>query len=263
MHLLAALLLVATVSPSYWGAQQQHPNNPQNSATDTKTAHVVSVFDNQQSTTAQANKTTTQPDNRPHKPPWWDVTWATWALVAVGIAGTLAAIYTLAAIRRQTESLIRSERAWIMVDIEWVPGYGGIVRNSSLEDGVVVNYTTFPIRIICKNEGNTPAWITEISAQSQIYELIHHQPPKTPDLQSTKVSRTEPIPVAAKMDVSEDISLSSRGVLGNLGVDAIVYGVVRYRDMFSANRDRETTFGYKLSYDEKTFVRIAEYNKNT
>lgn len=26
------------------------------------------------------------------KPPWWDVAWSTWALVAVGIGGTIAAI---------------------------------------------------------------------------------------------------------------------------------------------------------------------------
>ena len=96
----------------------------------------------------------------PEKPPWWDVAWATWALTVVGFGGTIAAIWTLLTIRRQTkaieqqvremrtgadlteklifeatqqsiaakksaEALINTERAWIMVELEWVPGYSG------------------------------------------------------------------------------------------------------------------------------------------
>src|SRR5882762_5158725 len=95
-------------------------------------------------------------------PPWWDVVWATWALVFVGLGGTVAAIWTLLTIRRQTtaieqqvremrnaggqteklifesalqsiaakrsaEALINTERAWIMVELEWTPGYKGVV----------------------------------------------------------------------------------------------------------------------------------------
>src|SRR5258708_32095189 len=44
---------------------------------------------------------------RPETPPWWDVAWATWALVIVGFGGTAAAIWTLITIRRQTRAIER------------------------------------------------------------------------------------------------------------------------------------------------------------
>ena len=85
-------------------------------------------------------------------PPFWDVAWSTWALAIVGVAGTIAAVWTLVTIRRQTdaierqvqemrntslqtdrlieeatkqsiaakksaEALINSERAWIIVEL--------------------------------------------------------------------------------------------------------------------------------------------------
>src|SRR5258705_405357 len=38
-------------------------------------------------------------------PPWWDVAWSTWALVFVGLGGTVAAAWTLRTIRRQTAAI--------------------------------------------------------------------------------------------------------------------------------------------------------------
>jgi hypothetical protein len=106
----------------------------------------------------------------PEKPPWWDVAWATWALAVVGLCGTIAAIWTLLTIRRQTtaierqvhemqntsiqtdrlieeatkqsiaakksaEALINTERAWIMVELDWVPGYPKIMLGDSTDSG--------------------------------------------------------------------------------------------------------------------------------
>ena len=44
------------------------------------------------------------------EPPWWDAAWATWALVIVGLGGTIAAIWTLLTIRRQTTAIERQVR---------------------------------------------------------------------------------------------------------------------------------------------------------
>jgi hypothetical protein len=71
-------------------------------------------------------------------PPWWDASWATWALVGVGIIAAFVAYSTLQDIKRQTTNLvnvsaaarasadaamlnaqlmINAERAWIEVDL--------------------------------------------------------------------------------------------------------------------------------------------------
>lgn len=72
-------------------------------------------------------------------PPWWDVTWATWFLVVVGVATAIVAVYTLRVIHRQTsiaqdaaraakdsanaallqvQAVINSERPWVVVDVK-------------------------------------------------------------------------------------------------------------------------------------------------
>jgi hypothetical protein len=97
----------------------------------------------------------------PDKPPWWDVAWSTWGLLAVGVAASLIAYFTLKDIKAQTvnatkaaeaaeksaNALISAERAWVMVGI----APHTISRTEGSEE------TGISFEFHYKNEGRTPA----------------------------------------------------------------------------------------------------------
>jgi hypothetical protein len=137
----------------------------------------------------------------PEKPPWWDVAWSTWALAIIGFFGTIAAVWTLLTIRRQTqaietqvsemrktgiqtdelireatvqsvaatrsaEALINSERAW--VDGEFVKPEA---TKDWLEPDKVNPYISDPgYELKISNRGRTPAQI-----QSWELETLSHR----------------------------------------------------------------------------------------
>jgi hypothetical protein len=223
-------------------------------------------------------------------PPWWDVAWPTWALVIVGLGGTAAAIWTLITIRRQTtaierqvhdmqntslqtdrlieeatkqsiaakksaEALVNTERAWIMVELDWVPGYNNIVFLDSSETG---SQTSAAIRFLYTNEGKTIAWIDEKLACFQIVTEL----PKQPDFSALKMLDCEPEWVGVKDGGQLDETLEAEGREG-VGDISVIWGVVRYRDAF--NTKHETVFGFRIRPDYR-FERISglpEYNKST
>jgi hypothetical protein len=110
----------------------------------------------------------------PEKSIWGDV--PTWGLLIVGIIGAWVAVGTLRDIREQTPVLIDSERSWIMVDVGHVPAMGGIVDGQGSEWGVRSESTGFRARIVCRNDGKAPAWITEKRAGLDIVESVQESP---------------------------------------------------------------------------------------
>jgi hypothetical protein len=224
-----------------------------------------------------------------------EVAIATWALALVGLGGTIAAIWTLLTIRRQTtaierqvhemqntsiqtdrlideatkqsiaakksaEALINTERAWIMVELEWVPGYlGRELGSRRIEGGEQTFNTSAPIRFKYTNEGKTIAWIDEKLACFQIVKEL----PKQPDL--SVLEMLDPVPewVGVKGGGKLDKGLEADGQEKSEGVMSVVWGVIKYRDAFNARH--ETVFGFRIRPDE-TFVRLiglTEYNKTT
>jgi hypothetical protein len=157
------------------------------------------------------------------------------------------------------DALINSERAWIMVDIDPVPGLGGGRMLGGMENETHTQVTSAQFRITCRNEGKTPAWITEKRA---CLKIMNGSPPVNPDLNSTKVIQYEPEPLAVGKETRRDGSLTYEG-WENLGQITIIYGVIKYRDVFADSRS--TVFGYVLTVDNR-FERLTglpEYNKNT
>src|SRR5258708_16107666 len=127
----------------------------------------------------------------PEIPPWWDVAWSTWALVAVGIVAAYIGLQTLADIKRQTNALISGNRSWITVDVEKVPGLGGITDMHGTQMGVgpvKTEGTAFRARIICRNDGKTPAWIIKKQTGLDIVEAV----PETPDWSRTAIIQAAP-----------------------------------------------------------------------
>jgi hypothetical protein len=190
---------------------------------------------------------------------WGDA--PTWGLLIVGFFGVWIAIQTLVDIKDQTRALINSERAWIMVEVDRVPGMGGIIDGSRSEMGVGpvhTENTAFRARIVCKNDGKTPAWITEKWAGLDIIDSL----PESPDWKRTTLLEVAPEPlIVGEVGKAKDETLiCKRGRA--LGKMTILYGIVKYRDPFGANR--ATSFGYEVR-DDGTLERLQnpKYNENT
>ena len=189
---------------------------------------------------------------------WGDL--PTWGLLLVGIVGAWIAIRTLSDIREQTRALINSERAWIMVDVDRVPGMGGIMDGHGTEMGVgpvATESTGFRARIVCRNDGKAPAWITEKRAGLDIVESI----PESPDWTRTNLIQVtpEPLSVGQASKPTDETLICKRGRA--LGKMTILYGIVKYSDPFGKNRS--TGFGYQVK-DDGSLERLPnlKYNKN-
>jgi hypothetical protein len=197
----------------------------------------------------------------PEKPPWWDdVAWSTWALVAVGIFAAYIGLQTLADIKRQTNALISGNRSWVTVEVEKVPGVGGLMDGHGIEMGVGpvrTESTGFRARITCRNDGKTPAWITKKQAALDIVDVI----PETPDWTRTTTIQEAPeqLLVGQVGKPTDETLYSKRGRA--LGKMTILYGLVTYRDSFGENKI--TSFGYYVR-DDGSLERLTnpKYNEN-
>ena len=165
---------------------------------------------------------------------------------------TDAAKETAEAARLNADAFINSERSWIMVELEPMPGYGERIHR-----GWTTAATHVPVRVACRNEGRSPAWITEKRACLKIVDSI----PPEPNLES--IADVDPDLDAVAVGKSArawDVTLSCEG---RAGVEdhvtmLLIYGVVKYRDAFS--RKHSTTFGYVLGVNDR-LKRITDYPK--
>lgn len=233
-------------------------------------------------------------------PAWSDAFWSNWALVLVGIAASYLALRSLRVIKTQTrhieqqvkemqasskqtdklieqatkqaeaakdaansalvnaQAVVNSERAWVMARIEHSPLAGARYLGSRPPD---CEDTTMSIRLWTKNDGKTPAWITEKRACFVIKDL-HSRLPEKPDSESMEIIQPTPEPLAVGESTYLDVALTS---VGRQGFDemGLIYGRIQYRDVFADNR--ETFFGYRVTLGDE-FERLSsypEYNKNT
>lgn len=196
---------------------------------------------------------------------WWNADHGTWALVAVGTVGTLVAIWTLLVINRQTtavkastDALINSERAWIMVEVEPMGNVGGIFDGEEIVRDIITHSTTADIRIISRNDGKTPAWITQISVGIDVVDSL----PAKPNWDIAEVVKAEPEPVSVGASSKLEVKDLNCNKARDSGIMIVIYGIVEYRDIFAGGRS--TTFGYRVSVDGR-FARLAsypEYNRN-
>lgn len=201
-------------------------------------------------------------------------------LVIIGAGGVFVALFTLhdistqtrsihhqaVQVKRQTSILINSERAWIMAQVEgdrakWNDGKVHIVLGSGT-DG---DSTGAWIVLSCHNEGKSPAWIYEKRVK---FEVVHRVNPE-PDFDSLPVvfRGREPIGIGQsaipnitklhRLEIAEGHSKS--------GDAMIIYGIVKYRDIFDERR--HVTFGYRIlrAANDYTLERLSEhaYNDNT
>ena len=103
--------------------------------------------------------------------------WATLVGVMGAFIGLGLLIWQTVLTRRSVNALVASERAWITVNIDWAPGYSGMFDTSENVDGRNVDGHITTIRMKYKNDGRTPAWITERRACLTIIKSLPDKPP--------------------------------------------------------------------------------------
>ena len=174
-------------------------------------------------------------------PEWW--------LFIIGIPTLLFVAYqTLATAKSakaallNAEAVIVAERAWVMADLGWhgdspriFNGTGTFWGGPTVETTEIQN-----IRLTCKNQGKTPAWIDRVYAQVDIVD-------------STSVA-IDPVlrggdhgpmgPLGAGEEQSTSLELRCEG---HRRPDEFlsVYVVIEYQDIFG--KKHETHIGYSIS----------------
>ncbi|MGC2513687.1 MAG: hypothetical protein WA383_04140, partial [Terriglobales bacterium] len=134
------------------------------------------------------------------------------------------------------KALVNSNCSLVEVFVEWVPG------SSHLK--IVGDKTEIFVNFICSNRGHSPASIVERIVKAEISDGF-----RGPDISAVNDSEIdrELIPLA-KTDVNgsrkdRNYRLYASGRPGNKFI--LIYGVVRYRDIFTPkDKLRETWFGF-------------------
>jgi len=226
-------------------------------------------------------------------------TFSSWAVVIVGLLGVLYAIRTLKVIRDQTdvakkaadaalseaasasinataankaakiaqdtaEVLINSERAWVMAELKWPR----ITEPQYISVGATSDRTAVALHI--RNEGRTPAWITETLVRFDIVDRVPDEPPFDAPCDPAQVIhkyRRVPLsvaPMAPETWYREPLECPR----GSETATYLLSGFVRYEDIFG--KSRQTIFGYYLDRGESlrghqqlTRVASPKYNKAT
>ena len=141
--------------------------------------------------------------------------------------------------------LVTSERPWVTVPLAWSPGYPGLFNHAHIEDGNTARGYNSTVRMTYKNDGRTPAWITERRACLKITRDMSLPP--YPPLEDAEVVKCGPESLAAGEEKWFDTPLTCEGcqTLDNI---ALVYGIVKYRTAF-VGIVGETVFGYDVAFD--------------
>jgi hypothetical protein len=163
------------------------------------------------------------------------------------------------AAKESADALVTSERPWVTVTLAWSPGYPGLFNRTHIVDGNTTRGYNSTVRMTYKNDGRTPAWITERRACLKITRDMSLPP--YPPLEDAEVVKYGPESLAAGEEKSFDTSLTCEGcqTFDNI---ALVYGIVKYRTAF-VGIVGETVFGYDVAFDGKSLRQLENHEWNT
>lgn len=212
-----------------------------------------------------------QSDASDYEVPHWYQS-SEWILVIVGMVTALVIGWQSYETRRaaqaakiNAEALVNSERAWILTDIGWAASQPNQPEPTKLKISVSSSTEGEATSIwVCwnwKNDGRTPAWITDKLLWVRVYD---EAPPSTPDTSDPLTfSGREPVGVGEKSRIF--LTPWFKGERPETAAALIVYGVIKYRDVFGAH---ETWCGYSVEGASanprlERLVGYPEYNKST
>jgi hypothetical protein len=136
---------------------------------------------------------------------------------------------------QSVNAIVNSERSWILTRIV-LEGLGQVTNSGLDAENTYVN-----IVFKCRNDGRTPAWITNHRIWCRMTEDL----PVIPDTSITpSFSRIGPRPISIGRKINVKTTLECEGHRTGIGGRALViYAVVNYRDVFG---EHETWCGYNL-----------------
>jgi hypothetical protein len=204
--------------------------------------------------------------------------WSNWTLVVVGVMATWVALSTLKDISEQTraakiaaeaakesaDALINSERAWILASLGWYDkGQLRITLSDSVVAGRTERTTVLTIKLTCKNDGRSPAWIEDVLGRADIFSGGVASLPQNPPDRNTLQICGRIGSLGSGEEQSRALQITCTG--HPQGEDFIsVYVVVIYRDIFQ--RERHTSLGYSIDPRATAMYRqdaLTERNKST
>lgn len=254
------LLLLALIALQPNGSQQQKPSHY-----DTNKSQDTDKSPTAQSSTTPSTQRQAARDQPPTEARWFDnEAEATWALVVVGILGTVAAICTLLIIRKQTKALMDADHA--MVLIMWTD-YAHVNPEKPTQLSHCFQWDV-------RNGGKSPAFIEKINSRLITLNKLEDLPrfPVYKSGPKDMVGKLEPLlpdkdygrfyaPIESDIPY-QDLEKACREKTCVL----YAYGFIKYRDMY--RRKHETRFG--IVYNPKSTTRdpwrIAgprRYNRHT
>ncbi len=146
--------------------------------------------------------------------------------------------------QKQIEASHNAERAWVMTELEWPEGEKlGLVTGTSRQgDEPQVETTTVIVKLLCRNDGRSPAWVDKIQGYCEIVEG------RLGELPSPIGHKAEPFlaigPIAPGNHKRRILHLQAPGHLKSNQLLSI-FVLVEYRDIFE--QKRVTTCGYTVS----------------
>jgi hypothetical protein len=141
----------------------------------------------------------------------------------------------------QDEHFTNSERAWVLADLAWDLGQGHVINSDTEANGLVTQTTYIHIKLNCRNEGKSPAWIDKISARMGLVADVKLSPTIA---EATLIEFGTMEPLGANKEGSHILEIDCDGRADQHN-HLIVYVVVDYHDIFEIAR--QTTVGYSVS----------------
>ena len=195
-------------------------------------------------------------------PPWWDVAWSTWCLVIIGFGGTIAAIWTLLTIRRQTSAIERQVQEMrkttdLMSDTATRQLRAYVCVNAAkmefVKPGVPQAYVEM------KNCGQTPAydvrgWIHTWFAE---FPLKENMPNAPDDFSRSKDTLAPGRKSTYASGLNPPIPDHFLAILGTTKFTMYVYGEISYKDIFGCVR----TTKYRLIHGGNEGTRKTKDSK--
>jgi hypothetical protein len=162
------------------------------------------------------------------------------------------------AAKMSADVLVNSERAWLLVDVERAPGSASLLTGTNAEN---IPYTAILVDVIVKNQGRSPAWIIQ---HFQFFEILDSIPP-APDFEKNIRDGdiySQPVAVNGEYKMRCDLVAIGRKE-DNSNSDSIIYGIIRYRDIFS--KIRYTTYAYYVDIAGRIYRMTdhPKYNEST
>jgi len=205
------------------------------------------------------------------KPEWWLVilgfpTLAFLAWQAIETRRTADIAKTSAQVAQASvDAFTNSERSWIMAHVIWATHAKNAPRPTTARVFLTSNnsgkQSLHPqVCLVCKNDGKTPAWITQRSAWLNFFEDL----PTGPDTnQPVAFTSSELVTLSVGQSATIQPAIECDGSYPEIGGPGLVlYGVVKYRDAFG---NHETWYGYTVHGDPPELDRLVgfpAYNNN-